>query len=903
MTVHAVGGSGGSTYNNQGGRAADVTAQLAVAPGETLHVHVAGNGSTSAAGANGGGATGWTNAMGAGGGASDVRVGGDDLASRVLVAAGGGGADQSTPGAGGDAGAVGTDGIASYCGQTSTAAQPGAPTAGGAGGVACNGYYSGAAGSLGQGGAGSTHIGMGSGGGGGGGYYGGGGGGDYQGGAGGSSYLTPGATGTQSTLAAFGTPPSVRISWVTPPAASVGLTVADSSLPADGTSTTAVTAAVADQYGNATPGDTVVFTSDDPGVTFGSVTDRGDGTYSTVLTASHAAHSITIQATDGTAQGSITITQTPLPQDVQFTSTPPGAPVVGASYDVAATGGASGNPVVFSTTSAACSVTGATVTLVHAGPCTVYADQAGDGAYSAGHAVQMVTIGKASTAVTFTSPAPADAVVGQTYAVTTAGSGSSQPVVLTIDSGSAAVCSIDAATVSFTSAGTCTVAADQAGDSDYEGSHATQDIVVSKVASVTTVAVQRASAVAGQPTWATATVSVSSGRVAGTVQFRLDGRPVGAPLSVASGTASAVFAPSAGAHAISATFIPSDPTTTSASTGTAALLVDKAATTTALSVTTRSLTATITAVAPGAGSPTGKVTFTVDGKSVGTATLSGRVATLRYSAQAGTTRHIAALYAGDANFVPSAASTARRDPTITAKVTSAAPRTRFGWYHAAVSVSFECKTNGAPLTVACPGKVVLRRNVAARTISRTIQSTDGGMDTVTVQVSIDRTAPGVQLQGIANAARYFARAPHGTCTADDSQSGVLRCVVTRQAGPSGSVRYTALATDRAGNKTIIRGRYTVVPFALDGARYVNGAYTVKLGRSYALLASSQLRPRYIDAAPSPRRPSGNDNYFHRSGSNWALGIAITRSLRSYRYWNIGVKVGRTLHVLKIRVVR
>ncbi|MDT4923255.1 MAG: trimeric autotransporter adhesin, partial [Pseudonocardiales bacterium] len=63
-------------------------------------------------------------------------------------------------------------------------------------------------------------------------------------------------------------------------------------------------------------------------------------------------------------------------QTITFTSTP-GAPTLGGSYTVTATGGDSGNPVTFGTTTpAACTVSGSVVSFVHAGSCTVTADQA-----------------------------------------------------------------------------------------------------------------------------------------------------------------------------------------------------------------------------------------------------------------------------------------------------------------------------------------------------------------------------------------------------------------------------------------------------------------------------------------------------------------------------------------------
>lgn len=54
-----------------------------------------------------------------------------------------------------------------------------------------------------------------------------------------------------------------------------------------------------------------------------------------------------------------------------------------APFTVSATGGGSGNPVTFSTTSTTCSVSGTTVTITGLGSCTITANQAGNSYYDA----------------------------------------------------------------------------------------------------------------------------------------------------------------------------------------------------------------------------------------------------------------------------------------------------------------------------------------------------------------------------------------------------------------------------------------------------------------------------------------------------------------------------------------
>ena len=99
VVAHGGEGAGTSTYpsTNTPGRPGRVHAIIPVHAGEKLYVFVGGSGIHG--GFNGGGAGGASGSgsqMGnPGGGASDVRAGGDTLANRIIVAAGGGGAGEA----------------------------------------------------------------------------------------------------------------------------------------------------------------------------------------------------------------------------------------------------------------------------------------------------------------------------------------------------------------------------------------------------------------------------------------------------------------------------------------------------------------------------------------------------------------------------------------------------------------------------------------------------------------------------------------------------------------------------------------------------------------------------------------------------------------------------------------
>jgi hypothetical protein len=173
-------------------------------------------------------------------------------------------------------------------------------------------------------------------------------------------------------------------------------------------------------------------------------------------------------------------------QTIAFTSTAPGAAIVGgATYTVAATGGASGNPVTFSidaTATAVCSISGSVVTLVGPGTCVIDANQAGDARWNAAAQAQQSFAVNANQTISFTSTAPSDAQLGGATYHATATSTSGLTVALTIDSSASSVCSISAGgVVSFSAPGTCVIDANQAGNGSYNAAaQVQQSFVVGK---------------------------------------------------------------------------------------------------------------------------------------------------------------------------------------------------------------------------------------------------------------------------------------------------------------------------------------------------------------------------------------------------------------------------------------
>ena len=214
-TIHVElnGSSGGKgSFGGAGGMGGNVNANLNVTPGSVLYLYIGGTGTDGVSqsnaqsnanipgGYNGGGNSGsFGDQGGSGAGATDIRINGNGLSHRILVAGGGGGGGSDPQGGGGGNGngQPGADGAKT---GNQKGGKGGTQNGGGLGGsnLSNNEISWGKDGVLGTGGMGGITglSGFDSGGGGGGGYYGGGGGaastdispGDAAGGGGGSSY-------------------------------------------------------------------------------------------------------------------------------------------------------------------------------------------------------------------------------------------------------------------------------------------------------------------------------------------------------------------------------------------------------------------------------------------------------------------------------------------------------------------------------------------------------------------------------------------------------------------------------------------------------------------------------------------------------------------------------------------
>lgn len=178
----------------------------------------------------------------------------------------------------------------------------------------------------------------------------------------------------------------------------------------------------------------------------------------------------------GTGNSPLTITISLIGQSISFgAQTSPRNYSAGGSFMISptATGGASGMPVIYtSTTTSVCSVSGTTVLMLTAGNCTIAANQAGNATYSAATPIpQSITInpiapgapvlvsgtaGNAQATITFTAPSSNGGSGIQFYTASCGGisvSGPGSPIVVSgLNNGMAYSCAVTATSVGGISA-------------------------------------------------------------------------------------------------------------------------------------------------------------------------------------------------------------------------------------------------------------------------------------------------------------------------------------------------------------------------------------------------------------------------------------------------------------------
>ena len=162
------------------------------------------------------------------------------------------------------------------------------------------------------------------------------------------------------------------------------------------------------------------------------------------------------------------------PQTVSITQIASPTPRVGTTVTLSATGGGSGNPIIFRARPAnICTVVGDQLSIVGYATCFVTGTQAGDADYDAApgfdagyewQAVEMSFLTRpGSQTITYTSSAPS-AVVGDTYSPTATGGATNNPVTFGLTALSSSICTMNGSgVIRFDHPGTCNIYASQAG--------------------------------------------------------------------------------------------------------------------------------------------------------------------------------------------------------------------------------------------------------------------------------------------------------------------------------------------------------------------------------------------------------------------------------------------------------
>ena len=160
------------------------------------------------------------------------------------------------------------------------------------------------------------------------------------------------------------------------------------------------------------------------------------------------------------------------PQSISF-NTSPWAAVVGGSYAVGAAA-SSGLPVSFSLapgSSSVCTISGATVSFVGPGTCTVRANQSGNASYlPAPQVTQSIDVDDAVAVqtISFVSKPPSGAHVHDPPYTVNAKATSGLPVEFGTEDESAGICKVTGVKVHLIGEGTCTINATQRGNSKFK---------------------------------------------------------------------------------------------------------------------------------------------------------------------------------------------------------------------------------------------------------------------------------------------------------------------------------------------------------------------------------------------------------------------------------------------------
>lgn len=323
----------------------------------------------------------------------------------------------------------------------------------------------------------------------------------------------------------------------------------------------------------------------------------------------------------------------------------------------------------------------ANIAIRGAGVCSVLANQAGNTTYQDATPLSLpVTIAKAAQTIDFGAQPAQTFVKNGTFAIAPAATASSGLAVnYSVATASAAVCSLNGTTVTMLAAGTCTVAADQAGNANYNAAtQVVQSIAIGSASSTVSLSANPSSATVGQTVVFTATVNGQA--ATGTITFKDAANTLCAgPVAIVAATSTATCSTtlSLGSHSVVAIY--SGDANNSGPQSSAAVSVSVALNPATMNLVATpnpvtqgqalTLTATVGGNAPASSSlafaatakqnvapaaaatPTGSVTFYDAAAVLGSSNLdAGGMATLSIASLSVGTHQLSATYAGDGMF-------------------------------------------------------------------------------------------------------------------------------------------------------------------------------------------------------------------------------------------------------------
>ncbi len=403
-------------------------------------------------------------------------------------------------------------------------------------------------------------------------------------------------------------------------------------------------------------GDTIVFTLDGSStgtgtITSNSLTVTGAGTL--VIDANQTGNGNYSAAT----QVHVTVVVNKAAQTIDFTApTTPVTFTTGLVIPLHATGGASGNTILFSLDASSTgtgTITSNSLTVTGAGILVIDANQAGNGNYSAATQAQVtVVVNKTTQTIHFTAPAsPVTYSPGLVISLHATVGASGNAIVFSLDASSTGMGTIASNSLTVTGAGTLVIDANETGSGNYAAATQAQvTVVVNKAAQTISFAAPASPVTYGI---SPITLVAAGGSSGNTVTFSVTG-----PASVSGSTLIII-----GAGAVSITANQAGNANYAAATGVVqTILVKQATSATSLSSNFNPLldtnpttfTASVTSTA---GTPTGTVSFLDGTTPLGNGTLSDGVATLTVSSLAAGANIITAAYGGDTNFAASTSGT------------------------------------------------------------------------------------------------------------------------------------------------------------------------------------------------------------------------------------------------------